>query len=214
MLFFWVYLNSPFFKNRVFLFLKPDYNEVNSSRESAVHLAKLYTTLAVFLVCTLTRAASAPDSSQLSVWANEAIVATYTFNYKNFLERQREIAKYFTAAGWTAYSAALNTSKLLDAVQKNSYFVSAVATLPPNIKMINTVRWQAVMPLLVVYRNAQYQQKQNLLVTIDFTQAPSGQGVRGLAINSLQATVAKPACQSDINDTPTTDGTPSSPGAK
>ncbi|ASQ47268.1 DotI/IcmL family type IV secretion protein [Legionella clemsonensis] len=135
-----------------------------------------------------------PDNTQLAVWANEAIVATYTFDYNNFLPRQKEIAKYFTAAGWTAYSTALNTSKLPEAVKKNYYSVSAVATLPPTIKTINATQWEATMPLLVLYKNPQYQQKQNLLVTIIFIQAPSGQGVRGLAIASLQSKVTQPPC--------------------
>ncbi|KTD07940.1 DotI/IcmL family type IV secretion protein [Legionella jamestowniensis] len=137
---------------------------------------------------------AAPDNTQLAVWANEAIVATYTFDYKNFLPRQKEIAKYFTAAGWTAYSTALNASKLPETVKKNYYTVSAVATLPPTLKTVNATQWEATMPLLVLYKNPQYQQKQNLLVTINFIQAPSGQGVRGLAIASLQSKVTQPAC--------------------
>ncbi|WP_232220283.1 hypothetical protein [Legionella tunisiensis] len=82
--------------------------------------------------------------------------------------------------------------------------------------MINAVQWQAVMPLLVVYRNPQYQQKQNLRVTINFNRAPSGQGVRGFAISSLQAQVITPPCQcqQDIDNTATTSGTQSSPGAQ
>ena len=143
------------------------------------------------------------DNTQLAVWANEAIVATYTYNYQNFLTRQKEIGFYFTAQGWMAYSKALNDSKLPETVKKNAYYVSAVATMPPQIKALRNNYWQAIMPLLVVYKNPQYQQKQTLEVTIEFTTAPSGQGVRGLAINSLQATVTKPACQCPEDAHPT-----------
>ena len=62
---------------------------------------------------------AAPDRTQLAVWANEAIIATYTFNYKNYIQDQKEIAKYFTAEGWIAYSKALDDSKVPEAVQKN-----------------------------------------------------------------------------------------------
>ena len=140
--------------------------------------------------------ASAPaDNTQLAVWANEAIVATYTYNHQNFLNRQKDIAVYFTAAGWIAYSKALNDSKLPEAVQKNEYYVSSVATSPPQIKTISPNYWQAIMPLLVVYKNPQYQQKQTLEITIDFIPAPSGQGIRGLAITSLNSKEVKPACR-------------------
>ena len=135
------------------------------------------------------------DNTQLAVWANEAIVATYTYDYQKYMEQQKEIALYFTAAGWISYSKALNDSKLPETVKKNDYFVSAVATLPPQIKTISNHSWQAVMPLLVVYKNPQYQQKQTLEVTIEFTTTPAGQGVRGLAITSLQAKEAEPPCQ-------------------
>ncbi|MDI9819543.1 DotI/IcmL family type IV secretion protein [Tatlockia sp. PL877] len=157
------------------------------------------------LLALSTAATATQDETQLAVWANEAIVATYSFNYKNFLPRQKEIAKYFTAGGWSAYSTALNASKLPQVVKENSYYVSAVATLPPEIKTIDASQWQATMPLLVVYKNPQYQQKQDLLVTIRFIQAPAGQGVRGLAIASLQAKVSQPPCRCQPeNDTTTT----------
>jgi len=141
-----------------------------------------------------------PDDTQLAVWANEAIVATYTYNYQNYLTRQQQIAQYFSSDGWIAYSKALNDSKLPDAVQQNSYYVSAVASLPPALKALGNNQWQAVMPLLVVYKNPQYQQKQTLQVTLNFGSAPTGQGVRGLAVTSLQAKVITPACKCPPND--------------
>ncbi|MDP1603507.1 MAG: DotI/IcmL family type IV secretion protein [Legionella sp.] len=156
---------------------------------------------------------AAPNETQLAVWANEAIVATYTFNYQNFMARQREIAKYFTAEGWTTYSTALLDSQLPDAVAKNKYYVSAVATLPPEIKTLGENHWQATMPLLVIYKNPQYQQKQTLKVIINFGVAPSGQGVRGLSINNLQSSVSESPCecQPAPDVTSPTNGNPSSP---
>ena len=171
---------------------------------------RAYAASILFLCLLSAQALAAFDKTQLAVWANEAIVATYSFDYKNFLPRQKEIAKYFTAEGWTAYSTALNASKLPESIQTNSYFVSAVATLPPEIKALGNNQWQATMPLLVVYKNPQYQQKQHLAVTITFKEVPSGQGVRGLAINSLQSVISQPACQckpgDDSSDTDTTTG--------
>ncbi len=149
------------------------------------------------------------DNPQLAVWVNEAIVATYTFNYKNYLTRQTEIAVYFTAKGWMAYSSALIASKLPEAVKKNAYDVNAVATMPPSIKIIGNNNWRAIMPLLVVYKNPQYQQKQTLEVTMEFTTAPSGQGVRGLSITSMQSKLIKPPCQCPVEGSTASDDTSS-----
>lgn len=149
----------------------------------------------ILLLIASCNAYAAPDKTQLSVWANEAIVATYTNDYKNYLQEQKRIAKYFTSSGWITYSKALNDSKLPESIQKNQYVVSAVALLPPEIKSLDSTHWRATMPVLVVYKNPQYQQRQTLEVVLDFSEAPADQGVRGLSINSLQAKVTEPPCQ-------------------
>ena len=153
-------------------------------------------TLGLFtLLLNTTIAFAQPDQTQLAVWANEAIVATYTYDYKNFITQQKKIAKYFTAAGWTSYSTALNASQLPQAVEKNSYFVSSVALLPVELKTIDATHWQAKMPLLVLYKNPKYKQKQTLDVTIQFESTPSNQGVRGLAISNLISTITEKPCK-------------------
>ncbi len=138
-----------------------------------------------------------PSHSELSVWVNEAIVATYTYDFQNFIPQQRTIARYFSSEGWLAYSHAINKAHLPETVQKNNYFVSAVAQMPPHIINSDSTHWQASMPVLVVYKNPQYQQKQMLNVKIYFSTADTGQGVRGLVIDSLQAneTAAPCVCQ-------------------
>ncbi|RUQ81741.1 DotI/IcmL family type IV secretion protein [Legionella septentrionalis] len=146
----------------------------------------------------------------LSVWVNEAIVSTYTYDYKNFLQRQKEIARYFTSQGWINYSKAFTESKLPETVQKNAYEVSAVAAMPPEITGLRDNHWRAVMPLLVVYKNPQYVQKQMLAVSIEFTAVPKGQGIRGLAIVSLQSKVIEPPCKCANESVGTAENAPSS----
>jgi hypothetical protein len=162
---------------------------------------KKFLSLAFTILAMLSQLSHArPEQAQMAVWVNEAIVATYSFSYKNYLQDQRQIAKYFTADAWIAYTKALNDSKLPEAVQTNLYYVSAVATEPPVITNVDATHWNAAMPLLVVYQNAQYKQRQNLKVTLGFTVAPSGQGVRGYSITSLQSVVTKPPCQCPIEE--------------
>ena len=140
-------------------------------------------------------ALAAPSNTELAVWANEAIIATYTFDYQNFITEQKTIAKYFTAEGWIKYNAALFESKLPDQVKKNSYFVSAVAQLPIQLKTIDSNHWEASAPIMVVYKNPAYQQKQTLQVTIQFSTVEPGQGVRGLAMTQLIAIPTEKPCE-------------------
>ena len=140
------------------------------------------------------------EQVSLSVWVNEAIVAINTYSYKNYLDDQKKIAKYFTADAWMAYTKALNDSKIPDSVQKNLYFVSSVATEPPIITNIDSTHWKSTMNLLVVYKNPQYQQRQNLKVTISFMVAPSDQGVRGYTITHFQSVTTSPPCKCSVDE--------------
>ena len=151
--------------------------------------------LSLFLLIFSYANCSAADNIELSVWANEAIVSTYTYNFKTYMQDQKKIAQYFTTEGWIAYSNALNASKLPDAVQKNAYEVSSVATAPPQLTTLDASHWTITMPVLVQYKNPQYQQQQSLNIVLGVTQASSGQGIRGFAITSLKSTVIKPPCQ-------------------
>jgi hypothetical protein len=137
-----------------------------------------------------------PSETELSVWANEAIVTTYTFSAEHFLDRQKAIAKYFTSQGWINFTKAIQAAKLQESVEKNNYTTSAVALLPPTIKFLSASNeWQAKMPLLVLYKNKDDQQKQTLEVVITFISSKAPEGVRGLAITSFTTTITTPACR-------------------
>jgi len=151
----------------------------------------IYSTLAATLVI-VTLPANALTQAQLVVWTNEAIITAYTYDYKTIIPSQKATAKYFTAKAWFNYSQALLKSGLLDAVKKNKYTVSAVATMPPQIKSLKPVKgektWQAEMPILAVYKNPQYQQKQYLNIKLVIQATGITGGTRGLAITNFQAT--------------------------
>lgn len=140
------------------------------------------------------KARAAQDESQMSVWVNEAVVATNSYNYQNFMERQKAIAHYFSAEAWINYSKAFQESGIPQKVQQKHYTVSAVATLPPTIKPLAQNQWEATMPIIVLYTSPEQKQKQTLTITIHFQKAPEGQGIRGLHITSFLSKADTAAC--------------------
>ncbi len=150
--------------------------------------------LVVFSLFFINPSFAEPSNSQLIVWVSESVVSTYTFDFENFLKQQKEIAKYFTANGWINYTKALNASKLPEMVKKHSYRVSSVPLFPPTIKKISETEWQGIIPILVIYQNPAYKQKQTLKVTVNFVKA-NKEGVNGFAITNLTSTVTEPPCQ-------------------
>jgi len=132
------------------------------------------------------------SSATILVWANEAIVKVYSYDYVNYGAQLQGVSDYFTVDAWHAYSDSLAKSKMLDSVQANKLTVSAVALKPPVIKDTkgagSTFQWTVEMPTLVNFdssANLNKQQKLNVQLVIVTAQAP--QGVRGLAIQSFLA---------------------------
>ena len=93
---------------------------------------------------------------------------------------------------------------MVDVIKQNSYEVTAIATAPPEIITLDLTHWSVIMPILVQYKNPQYQQQQQLKISLGFTTATAGQGVRGYAITSLQSTVTTAPCQCAAASTPAT----------
>lgn len=145
------------------------------------------------MICTNVALAK-PSNAKLTVWVSEAVVTAYTFDHKDFLKQQKQIAKYFTSDGWINFSKALKDSKIPDDVKKNSYYVSAVPLMPPEIKKTSENEWQAVIPVLVLYKNPSYKQKQSLKVTVEFVQTDK-EGVNGFAISRFRTIVTEPPCR-------------------
>lgn len=148
----------------------------------------------IFLITANKAFCSTPNDTALAVWVNEALTATYSYDYADFITQQKRIARYFTADAWLTYNHALQKAGLPQSVQKHAYYVSAVAQLPPTVRSTGVNQWEAIMPLLVVYKNPQYQQKQILRLTVAFKAVPEPQGIRGLAITGLRSTVIEPPC--------------------
>lgn len=113
------------------------------------------------------------------IWAHQAILATLQVNHNTYIADQREIAKYFTSDAWKRYLQALEAAKFKEYIEKNNYRVDAVALKPVTLKPLQQGLWQASMPVLVQYKNPQYDQLQTLYATIQFKLAPAGQGVQG-----------------------------------
>lgn len=138
-----------------------------------------------------------PTPVQLSLWTNEALMTLYHYDHAHYLTQQQQSAKYFTVSGWTDYAAAQRAAGIPTAVRENQYAVTAVPLEPPTITVFSPGIWKGELPLLVVYKNKQQEQKQQLQVTIYFKAVRTG-GTRGLAIERLQSVVKKAPCTCEL----------------
>jgi Type-IV b secretion system, inner-membrane complex component len=122
----------------------------------------------------------------LQVWANEAIINTFTFNSENIQARQQDISQYFSPETWQIYRDAFNQSRIYKEILTHHLEVSAVATHPPKITIKTPNDISAEMPILVTYSSPHKTITQNLNITLKVMQTP-GAGVREYAIQQFQS---------------------------
>ncbi|MCR9192453.1 MAG: type IVB secretion system apparatus protein IcmL/DotI [Gammaproteobacteria bacterium] len=133
-------------------------------------------------------ALNAPNQSDSAIlqWANQAAIATFSYNFVNYRSELVASSGFFTAAGWDQFISALGASNNLEAVKAKKLVVSAVATSAPVILQKGVLNgryaWRIQMPILVTYQSASEFSQQNLNVTMLVTRVDTLNSPRGIGI--------------------------------
>lgn len=133
-------------------------------------------------------AMNAPNQSDSAIlqWANQAAIATFSYNFVNYRSELVAASGFFTAEGWDQFISALGSSNNLDAVKAKKLVVSAVATSAPVILQKGVLNgrysWRIQMPILVTYQSASEFSQQNLNVTMLVSRVDTLNSPRGIGI--------------------------------
>ena len=130
----------------------------------------------------------APNQSDSAIlqWANQAAIASFSYNFVNYRSELVAASGFFTSDGWNQFITALSESNNLDAVKTKKLVVSAVATAAPVILQKGLLNgryaWRIQMPILVTYQSASEFSQQNLNVTMLVTRVDTLNSPRGIGI--------------------------------
>lgn len=133
-------------------------------------------------------ALNAPNQSDSAIlqWANQAAIATFSYNFVNYRSELVAASGFFTAEGWDQFISALAASNNLEAIKAKKLVVSAVATSAPVILQKGVLNgryaWRIQMPILVTYQSASEFSQQNLNVTMLVTRVDTLNSPRGIGI--------------------------------
>lgn len=98
-----------------------------------------------------------PDMSDEEViaWASQAAVASMTFNYKDYQQRLKNAAGYFTQEGWQKFSSGMVSAHFLDIVVSQKRSLIATASGQGAIVQTGLVdggyAWHIVLPMALYY---------------------------------------------------------------
>jgi intracellular multiplication protein IcmL len=132
-----------------------------------------------------------PNQSDSAVlqWANQAAIASFTYNFVNYRDELQASSGFFTAEGWDQFLSALQQSNNLDAVKAKKLIVSSVATRAPIILqkgiLNGSFSWRVQMPILVTYQSASEFTQQNNVVTMLIMRVSTLNSPRGIGISQF-----------------------------
>ncbi len=132
-----------------------------------------------------------PNQSDSAVlqWANQAAIATYSYNFVNYREELESASEFFTPTGWREFLSALQASNMLSAVKAKKLIVSAVATRAPIVldkgELNGRYAWRVQMPILATYQSASQFDQENYVVTMLITRVATLNSPRGIGIEQF-----------------------------
>lgn len=134
------------------------------------------------------------QDNELLLWATEAAVSAYTFNFVNYRKALQDIRMYFTKTGYQYFIKALRDSNNLEAVQNKKLVVSAAPTGAPIIlkkgiyndgSPLGVYGWTVQIPMVLTYQSANEQFKQNITLDMLITRLPTLDSPKGVGIASF-----------------------------
>lgn len=132
-----------------------------------------------------------PNQSDAAIaqWANQAAIASYTYNFVSYQKDLQAASEFFTADGWQQFMQALLASNDLDAVKAKKLIVSAVATGAPVIlqkgELDGRYSWRLQMPLLVTFQSASQFSQESYMVTMLIQRVSTLNNPRGIGISQI-----------------------------
>ncbi len=132
-----------------------------------------------------------PNQSDSAVlqWANQAAIASYTYNFVNYRQELEAASGFFTEEGWNQFITALQDSGMLKTVRQKKLIVSAVATRAPIIlqkgPLDGRYSWRIQMPILITYQSASEFQQVRSVVTLLVSRISTVKSVRGIGISQF-----------------------------
>lgn len=90
-------------------------------------------------------------------WASQAAVASMTFSYKDYQQRLKNAAGYFTEEGWKKFSSGMVSAQFLDIVVAQKRSLIATASGQGTVVQTGLVNggyaWHIVLPMALYYTN-------------------------------------------------------------
>lgn len=130
--------------------------------------------------------------AELLQWANQAVVAAYSYNFVNYRKELQDASQYFTPEGWQQFQSGLKASRNLETVIAKKMVVTATPTGAPVVTdqgiLNGRYAWRIRIPFLITYENSSNERiQQPITVNILVVRVSNLDNPKGIAIAQFYA---------------------------
>jgi intracellular multiplication protein IcmL len=122
----------------------------------------------------------------LMSWVAQASTEVMTFGFNDYRRRLQEASRNFTRRGWESFTQALQKSRIIEMVEANQQFITAIPTGAPLLQSEGLVagryQWVVELPLLLTYQSGARARSVDLRVTIVIVRVPRLGSPNGVGI--------------------------------
>ena len=122
----------------------------------------------------------------LMSWSAQAVSQTMTFGFHDYKKRLQESSRFFTRAGWSKFTQALEKSGIMTAVESNQQVVTAAPKRAPVIVregMKNgRYEWYVEIPMSITYKAGAKVRAESPLVRLKIVRVPKLENAHGVGI--------------------------------
>lgn len=109
-------------------------------------------------------------------WAALQVRNAFNLSFLNPNKQLEKLKPIFTDKGYKSFISAMNSSGLLDVIEKQKLDVSAVVSGNPVVlaeqNIVGRHMWRIQMPVLIKYEGASAQSERQLIITLDISRVP------------------------------------------
>lgn len=128
-------------------------------------------------------------SEFIQQWSQTVARKAYTLNFLSFEKQLQDVRPYFSADGWSAFQASLAKVGLIDKIQQEKLYLSAVANGP--VVILNryvshgSYSWDVQLPMLILFSSSSMQVKKQIYVGMTIKRVPELGTPQGIAVTQF-----------------------------
>lgn len=115
-----------------------------------------------------------PVNGIIQIWVEKAVIALFSYDYRNYRLNISNLRDYFTSAGYQKFKIALYESRNVETVRREKSIVYANILEPPRLVKEGVIQlagkgtraWQYIVPMEIVFQSAENRHNLFLLAKV------------------------------------------------